>query len=1000
VKFHSRYKRQRKKWIIIVVAIVASSTLCAQAFSFNCTRDSVVLGCAPGSCITLKGIIPDIRALTTSYTLSRPNPAGTCFPVYVQPNDPAGISANLTIDDRYSSVINIGFPFYFYGATYNSLIASTNGFLSFDISKANQTSHWNIINGGVPQNLPSTFYDRAIIMGPYHDLDPSVFTSPTQRIQYQTVGTAPHRRWILSFYKVPLYSGTCNSLIENTHQIILYESTGIVEVSIFSKQICFSWNQGRAMIGMQNFNQNQGVMVPGRRATDAPWGSVGMNETWRFVPAGGAPLFRRVELYDIAGNFISTGSVLDLGNGTLEASFPNVCAPAGAITPYIIKSFYTKIDDPNTEITGADTVRVDRTNAVLNANITSAATACSGASNGSITVTPTNGAAPYTFILNGGTPQSGPVPFTFTNVPAGTHSVVVNDASGCTATLSITVNAGPPLSTSVSKTDALCNGGNTGTITVTQPTMGTPPFEYSLDGINWQTGNTFTGLSAGTYTVYYRESNGCQGSQQVTINEPAAISATFTSVPVVCNGQSNGTITVSASGGTMPFQYSLNGGPFQSNNTFNVSAGTYTVTIRDNNNCTTTQTINVTEPAALTMNLNATSASCDGGNDGTITITASGGNAGYQYSVDGVNFQSSPVFNVGQGNYTITVKDQLGCSITGNITVGLNSNLTFTALADKTICEGTSTQLQFSSNATQYTWSPATGLNNTTIPTPVANPATTTQYIVTATLGLCSINDTVIINVNPAPIPDAGPDGFICYGQSYRLQGSGGVLFSWSPSNYLSNDTISNPVSTPISTITYSLSVTDANGCRSLITDQVTVDVTPPIHVQTYPRDTIIYSGEQVLLQAISGGNMYSWSPATGLNNSNIPDPVATGGAPGDVVMYKVTASTLAGCKGEGYVTVRVYKGPDIYMPTAFTPNGDGRNDLFKPTNVGIKQINYFRIYNRWGQLLFSTSRMNEGWDGTFGGVRQPAGVYVWMIQGVTDNNRIISKKGTVALVR
>lgn len=991
---------KKKAWFTITVSIVVSLNLSAQAFSFNCTRDTVVLGCAPGSCITLKGIIPDIRALTTSYTLSRPNPAGTCFPVYVQPNDPAGTSANLTIDDRYSSVINIGFPFYFYGSTYNSLIASTNGFLSFDISKANQASHWNIINGGVPQNLPSTFYDRAIIMGPYHDLDPSVFTSPTQRIQFQTVGTTPHRRWILSFYKVPLYSGACNSLIENTHQIILYESTGIVEVSIFSKQICFSWNQGRAMIGMQNFNQNQGVMIPGRRASDAPWGNVGMNETWRFVPAGGAPLFRRAELYDMTGNLISTGSVIDLGNGTLEASFPNVCAPAGAITPYIIKSFYTKIDDPNTEISGADTVRVDRTNAVLNANISSGATACFGASNGTITVTPTNGAAPYTFILNGGTPQTGPVPFTFTNVPAGTHSVVVNDASGCTATLSITVNAGPPLTTSVSITDALCNGGNTGTITVTQPAMGTPPFEYSLDGINWQTANTFTGLSAGTYTVYYRESNGCQGSQQVTIHEPAAISATLSSVPVVCNGQSNGTITVSASGGTMPFQYSLNGGPFQSNNTFNVSAGTYTVTIRDNNNCTTTQTVHVTEPPALTMNLNATSASCDGGNDGTITVTASGGNAGYQYSIDGVNFQTSPVFNVGQGNYIITVKDQLGCSSTGNITVGLNSNLTFTALADKTICEGTSTQLQFSSNATQYSWSPATGLSNTSISNPVANPATTTQYIVTATLGLCSINDTVIINVNPAPIPDAGPDGFICYGQSYQLQGSGGVLFSWSPSNYLSNDAIPNPVSTPISTTTYSLSVTDAHGCRSLITDQVTVDVTPPIHVQTYPRDTLIYTGEQVQFHAFSGGNMYSWSPATGLNNPNISDPVATGGAPGDVVMYKVTASTMAGCKGEGYVTVRVYKGPDMYMPTAFTPNGDGLNDIFKPTNVGIKQINYFRIYNRWGQLLFSTNRMNEGWDGTFGGVRQPAGVYVWMIQGVTDNNRIISKKGTVAIVR
>src|SRR5690606_26681256 len=144
-------------------------------------------------------------------------------------------------------------------------------------------AHWSILNGGFPQNLPSTFYDRAIIMGPYHDLDPTAPTSPTQRIQYVTVGTAPHRMWVLSFFSVPLYN--CPALIQNTHQIILHESTGIIEVLIFSKQVCAGWNQGRAMVGIQNFNRDQAMMAPGRRATDPPWGSIGMNESWRFVPS-------------------------------------------------------------------------------------------------------------------------------------------------------------------------------------------------------------------------------------------------------------------------------------------------------------------------------------------------------------------------------------------------------------------------------------------------------------------------------------------------------------------------------------------------------------------------------------------------------------------------------------------------------------------------------------------------------------------------------------------
>ncbi|HRF17486.1 MAG TPA: gliding motility-associated C-terminal domain-containing protein, partial [Chitinophagaceae bacterium] len=99
-------------------------------------------------------------------------------------------------------------------------------------------------------------------------------------------------------------------------------------------------------------------------------------------------------------------------------------------------------------------------------------------------------------------------------------------------------------------------------------------------------------------------------------------------------------------------------------------------------------------------------------------------------------------------------------------------------------------------------------------------------------------------------------------------------------------------------------------------------------------------------------------------------------------------------------VRVRVYKGPDIYVPSGFTPNGDGRNDRFTPFPVGIKSLTYFRIFNRWGQQIFSTNRLHDGWDGTLNGTAQPSGVYVWMIQAVTDDNRVINKKGTVTIIR
>jgi hypothetical protein len=214
-----------------------------------------------------------------------------------------------------------------------------------------------------PGNVPNTGYDRSLVMGVFHDLDPSVNTSPTQRIKYDVIGIAPHRKFILSFYKVPLFSTACNSLIENTHQIVLYESLGVIEVFVNSVQPCAGWNSGKKMIGLQNFNRNKGIMAPGRTANGGAWGSVNMNESWRFVPAVGPTRYRGVELYDLAGNLISTGDTTSIGNNTFEVAFPNVC-PTGTTT-YVIKSKYEQFNNPGNFVFGTDTVTVIAANPLV-----------------------------------------------------------------------------------------------------------------------------------------------------------------------------------------------------------------------------------------------------------------------------------------------------------------------------------------------------------------------------------------------------------------------------------------------------------------------------------------------------------------------------------------------------------------------------------------------------------------------------------------------------------
>jgi hypothetical protein len=152
--------------------------VCAQSFSFSCTKDTLIPRCTVANCFTITATIPDIHIQSGAYTV---NPIGEtpsgCFPVYVQPNDPGGTIINL-IDDEYSGILNIGFPFPFYGTVYNNLLVSPNGVTSFDVARASQGTHWGILrgslgnlvtSGGVPENLPSALYDAALIMAPYHE---------------------------------------------------------------------------------------------------------------------------------------------------------------------------------------------------------------------------------------------------------------------------------------------------------------------------------------------------------------------------------------------------------------------------------------------------------------------------------------------------------------------------------------------------------------------------------------------------------------------------------------------------------------------------------------------------------------------------------------------------------------------------------------------------------------------------------------------------------------
>lgn len=241
---------------------------------------------------------------------------------------------------------------------------------------------------------------------------------------------------------------------------------------------------------------------------------------------------------------------------------------------------------------------------------------------------------------------------------------------------------------------------------------------------------------------------------------------------------------------------------------------------------------------------------------------------------------------------------------------------------------------------------------------PLANPSAViagTYYIKgTPATGGCPAARSVTVPSLPVPVADAGTDIAICFGDNTQLNGSGGVTYSWSPSTFLDNPTIANPrVINPTSgTHVYHLTITDPNGCRSLADEQVSVIVAAPPLIGIV-RDTVVAINQPLQLNATDANNSgfisYVWSPSTGLNDPFIPNPIAI--LDRDIT-YTIKAKTISDCEGAATVNVKVYQGPEVYVPTAFTPGGDGLNDILKVTSVGMKEFHFFSIYNRWGERV------------------------------------------------
>ena len=293
-----------------------------------------------------------------------------------------------------------------------------------------------------------------------------------------------------------------------------------------------------------------------------------------------------------------------------------------------------------------------------------------------------------------------------------------------------------------------------------------------------------------------------------------------------------------------------------------------------------------------------------------------------------------------------------------------------------------------------------------------------TQFRVIVQSGVCpalaSVPAQVDIVTTAFPQATTEPlDTLICYGTTATLNASiiTATSFNWtagaSTLTNQGNGTIDllpyniQATASPLKTTNYVLSMVNA-GCPNALKDTFLVRVLPAITVDA-GDDTAVVVNQPLQLQASSndttGDDTFNWTPATGLNNPNIADPVGLY-TEADSIRYLITATSGNGCKGTASILVKVYgTGPDIFVPNAFTPGG-ATNNIFRPIPVGIATLRYFRVYNRWGQMVFSTTRIGDGWDGRLNGQSAEGGTYVWMVAGTTYMGRLVVHKGTMVLVR
>jgi gliding motility-associated-like protein len=428
----------------------------------------------------------------------------------------------------------------------------------------------------------------------------------------------------------------------------------------------------------------------------------------------------------------------------------------------------------------------------------------------------------------------------------------------------------------------------------------------------------------------------------------------------------------------------------------------YFVTVSDNNNCTSTDSITINVLPKPEVTAMSDTSICKG-NSITLKTTAAHASIFSWQPQTGLNdsyIQNPNATPASSTTYTVTAGNGI-CSEKASVLISILPSPEVIASNDTTVCGNASAKLN-ATGAESYTWFPATGLSDATISNPVATPGATTTYYVKGTANnSCTNIDSVTININPPPTFIIQPqNASVCFGDSVRLTASGGDIYDWSPAETLTNATSANTQAHPLQDTKYTVTITNSV-CKvsNILTSAVAVKDLPVVTINK-SNDVDCINFEAQLTS--TGGTSYRWLPANYISNIYVSNPLVY--PPADT-KYFVTVRGENGCTSKDSILVKSTNAnagdARFEIPNAFTPNHDGINDCFGVHYWGTADVFSISIYNRWGQLVFYSKDLSSCWDGAYKDVPQPAGTYIYIINiSSRCTNGLVQKKGTVTLIR